>query len=126
MTLLFPNPCYKEVCFKGTALYLRTEREMCSKCLDINRTALISVTDLQIVIVACQKGLYTQIRLLLKKQSKRSSLIRVFPVCYSDKHFLNSHPDNQNNLRTERERCSKIFGHLQYCFNFCYRFTILL
>ena len=25
----------------------------------------------------------------------RSSLIRVFPVCYSDKHFVNSNPDNQ-------------------------------
>ena len=28
MTVLFPNPCFKEVCFKGTALYLRTEREI--------------------------------------------------------------------------------------------------
>ena len=22
MTMLYPNPCYNEVCYKGTALYL--------------------------------------------------------------------------------------------------------
>ena len=34
-----------------------------------------------------------QIRLLLK-----SSLIRVFHVCYSDKYFVNSRPENQKNF----------------------------
>ena len=29
----------------------------------------------------------------------RSSLIRVFPVCFSDKHFVSSSPDNQFYLR---------------------------
>ena len=32
----------------------------------------------------------------------RSSLIRIFSVCYSEKHFVNSTPENQH-LRTERE-----------------------
>ena len=32
--------------------------------------------------------------------ASESSLIRVFTVCYSDKHFVNSSPEN---LRTEGE-----------------------
>ena len=36
----------------------------------------------------------TQTRLPLKKQSDQ---IRAFPVCYSDKHFVNSIPDTHDN-----------------------------
>ena len=36
----------------------------------------------------------------------RSSLVRVFPVCYSDKPFVNLSPENI--LRTGREKCSNI------------------
>ena len=64
---------------------------------------LVSVIDL---LLACQKGLDKQY-IPRSDCFFRSTLIRVFPVCYSDKHFLNSHPDNQHNLKTERERCSK-------------------
>ena len=30
------------------------------------------------------------------KNSEGSSIIRVFPVCNSDNHFVNSSPENQN------------------------------
>ena len=34
---------------------------------------------------------------LLKRPTlKHHSLIKVFPVCYSDKHFVNSSPENQH------------------------------
>ena len=48
-----------------------------------------------LTLVSCQKG--------LDKQSRprsdcfwRSSLIRVFPVCYSDMQFMKFNPDNQH------------------------------
>ena len=45
----------------------------------------------------------TQIRRLLQK-----SLIMVIPVCFSEKHFVNSSPDIPSfYLRTEREKCLK-------------------
>ena len=37
----------------------------------------------------------------------RSSLIRVFPVCYSDKHFANSSPEKQHIIWEQKEVCSK-------------------
>ena len=50
----------------------------------------------------------------LDKQCKprsdwRSSLIRVFPVCYSDKHFMNSSPDNQNFIWEKKEKSIQNF-----------------
>ena len=38
---------------------------------------------------------------------RRSSLIWVFPVCYSDKHFVNSSPE-KNILFEKRAKCSKL------------------
>ena len=52
----------------------------------------------------------TQIRLLL-----RSSLIRVFPVCYSDMHFINSSPESQQFVREKEEKSFRILEHL--CFS---------
>ena len=40
----------------------------------------------------------------------RSSLIRVFPVCYSDKHFVNSSPDSY--IWLEKKTSVKILKHL--------------
>ena len=34
----------------------------------------------------------------------RSRLIRIFPFCYSDKHFVNSSPDNQHFIWEEKEK----------------------
>ena len=45
-----------------------------------------------------------QIRLLL-----RSSLIWVLTVCYSDKHFLISSPDNQQFIRGKKEKTVQNF-----------------
>ena len=49
----------------------------------------------------------------LEKQCRpRSGLIRVFPVCYSDKHLANPSPDKQHFIwKTERE---KVFEILEY------------
>ena len=50
-----------------------------------------------------KKGLDKQHRLRLDC-FQRSSLIRVFPVCYSDKHLVNSSPENPTfYLRTEEK-----------------------
>ena len=62
--------------------------------------------------VVSQKGIDKQCR----PRSFRSSLIRAFPVCYSDKHFVNHIGAGSSGitllvsefyLRTEREKCSK-------------------
>ena len=39
----------------------------------------------------------------------RSSLIRVFPVCYSEKHFVNSSPENQHFNWERKEKSVKNF-----------------
>ena len=55
---------------------------------------MVNILKLQ-TLVACQKGLDKQTR----PRSDcfwRSSLIRVFPVCYSDKKSVNSSSENQN------------------------------
>ena len=52
----------------------------------------------------------TQIRLLLG-----SSLIRVFPVCYSDMHFINSSPESQQFVREKEGKSFRILEHL--CFS---------
>ena len=72
----------------------------CGKCTKILNTSCLLKRTRQTVL--------TQIRLLLKKKSNQ---IRVFPVCYSDKHFVNFSPENQYfikpifYLRTEKEKC---------------------
>ena len=58
-----------------------------------------------ITLFACQKGLDKQFR-PRSDCFMRSSLIRVFPVCYSDKHFVNS-PDNLHFIGEQKEKCSK-------------------
>ena len=61
--------------------------------------------------VACQKCLDKQCR----PRSDcfwRSSLIRVCTVCYSDKHFVNSSPDNKHFIWQQKEKCLKFY-------NFC-------
>ena len=35
---------------------------------------------------------------------RRSSLIRVFPVCYSDNHFVNSSPDNHHYICKQKKK----------------------
>ena len=63
-------------------------------------------------LVACQNGL---------KQCRPRSGTWVFPVCYSDKHFVTSSPENQYFfLRTEREKVFKILEHLHTLFLICW------
>ena len=53
------------------------------------------------MLLACQKGI-----------EGRGSLIRVFPVCYSDRHFVNSSSDNQHFIweqKKESVRCLRTF-----------------
>ena len=52
-------------------------------------------------LVACQKGLDKQLRL---RSDCFWSLTRVFPVCYSDKHFVNSSPKNQHFVWEQEEK----------------------
>ena len=51
-------------------------------------------------LVACQNGQDKQGRL----KSDWSSLIRFFSVCYLDKHFVNSSPDNQHFIWEQKEK----------------------
>ena len=41
-----------------------------------------------------------------------SSLIRVFPVCYSDKHFMNSSPEKKHLLEYRKRNVFEILEHL--------------
>ena len=51
-------------------------------------------------LIACQKSLDKECR-----PRSGSSLIRVFPVCYSVKHFfLNSSPDNQHLIENRKRK----------------------
>ena len=67
------------------------------------------VNDLKFwTLVACQKGLDKQCR----PRSDcfwRSSLIRVLPVCCSDKHFVNSSPYNQQFIWDQKEKSVRNF-----------------
>ena len=66
-----------------------------SKCFKTSNTSCLKKRPRQTV--------QTQIRLLLKKQSDQG-----FPVCQSDKYFVNSSPDNPHFfVNTESEKCSK-------------------
>ena len=58
--------------------------------------------------IVCQKSLDKQCR----PRSDcffRSSLIRVFPVCYSDEHFWISNPENQHFICKQKEKSAKNF-----------------
>ena len=58
-------------------------------------------------LVACQKDLDEQCS-TRSDYFFRSSQISVFPVCFSDKHFVNSSPGNQHFIRN----VCKILEHL--------------
>ena len=47
----------------------------------------------------------------------KSSLIRVSPVCYNDKYFLNSIPDNGILVDNRKRKVLKILEYLQYIVN---------
>ena len=59
----------------------------------------------------------TQIRLLLKK---------VFSVCYSDKHFVNSSPLTNFLFENRKRKVFKIIGHLQYLYSYFNRYDSTL
>ena len=42
----------------------------------------------------------------------QSSLIRDFPVCYSDKRFVNSSPENQYFIWEQKEKNVQVLEHL--------------
>ena len=63
-------------------------------------------------LVVCRNGLDKQ----HKPRSNcfwRRSLIMVFPVCYSDKHFVNFSLDNKLFIWKQNKKCSK--SYLPYC-----------
>ena len=43
------------------------------------------------------------------------SLIRGFPVCYLNKHFVNSSPDNNILFENTKRKVFEILEHLPYC-----------
>ena len=64
-------------------------------------------------LVACPKGLDKKCR----PRSDcfwRSSLIRVFPVCYSDKQLVNSSSENQDLFENRKRKVFKFLDHLPY------------
>ena len=70
--------------------------------LEYHLASTVNVLKFQ-TLVACQKG--------LDKRQSETGVIRAFPVCYSDMHFVNSGPENQN-LDANRKR--KVF-EIFYC-----------
>ena len=59
-------------------------------------------------LIACQKGL-NKLGRLRSDCFWGSSLIRVFPVCYSDMHFVNFGPDNQHFIWEQKEKSVRNF-----------------
>ena len=56
----------------------------------------------------CSKILNTSCLLLRPRHTMQTEIrLLVLPVCYSDKHFVSSSPDNHYFILTEREKCSK-------------------
>ena len=78
-------------------VWKRWQKKDYRKCSKILNTSCLLIMSWQTV--------QTQIKSLRPRSDCfwRSSLIRVFPVCYSDKHFVNSNPDSQH----LREKCLK-------------------
>ena len=68
----------------------------------------------RVTLVACHKGLEKQ-----RRPSSdcfwRSSLIRVFPICYSDKHFVHSSPVNQYIIWEQKEKSVQNFRMFTKC-----------
>ena len=58
---------------------------------------------LNLLHVKCSKISYTSC-MPNKLDKQRRSLIRVYPVCYSDKHFVNSNLDNQHFIFEQKEK----------------------
>ena len=85
--------CLKEL---GQSIYLPHTFEhivsLWSKKSEVHKVNVLKFWTL----VACQIG--------QNKQQWRSSLIRVFTVCYLDKHFMNYSPDNQHFIWEQREK----------------------
>ena len=67
---------------------------------------MVNVLKLR-TVVACHKSLDKQGR---PRSDCFCSLIRVFPVCFSDKHFVSSSPDNDN----RNGKVFEISEHLKY------------
>ena len=65
-------------------------------------TCMVNVLKFR-TLVACQKGFKTN----STDPDQIASEIWVFPVCYSDMHFVNSSPINQHCIREQKEKCSK-------------------
>ena len=64
---------------------------------------MVSVLKLQ-QIVACQKKDQTNRADTRLDCFFRSGMIRIFPVSYSYKHFMNSSPDNQHFICGKKEK----------------------
>ena len=62
------------------------------------------------------KGLYKQCR-PSSDCFFRSSLIRVFPVCSSDKHFVKSSTNNQYFICEQKEKCSKFQNYYLFSYS---------
>ena len=100
------NPCYILLQFYSqfTSFYRTGTWDNSLNATVLSCLAKVNVLKFQ-TLVACQKGLDKQCR-------PRSDcfLIRVFPACYSDKHFINSSvlsPENQQ--KEEKVRNLRIF-----------------
>ena len=65
--------------------------------VDLYQTDYINDLKFQ-TLVACQGGLDKQCR------PRRSNLTRIFPVCYSDIHFVNASHDNQHFILEQIEK----------------------
>ena len=96
-------PMVRVLFYQQGCILRRSNKSVCSRCLrglpvtetkqDIDTMSMMGTVNVLKIrtLVACQKGLDKQ-RRPRSDCFCRSSLIWVFTVCYSDKHFVNSSP----------------------------------
>ena len=73
-------------------------------------------------LVACKKSLNKQGR----PNFEEAVLIRVFPVCYSDKHFVNSSHENQHYILDQKYSKSCLKPQLKNNTKIGFQFPLLL
>ena len=61
-----------------------------------------------------------------KQRRPRWGCFRIIPVCYSDKYFVNSSPNNPHLFENRKRKVFEILEHFQYVLSLICRYSTLL